>query len=63
MKVRQHAERRVVAYPPDYIKEKLDRHLEKHGGSRSEFITDAIKEKLETIRASNIKTNSVSNCL
>lgn len=63
MEKEKHAERRVVAYPPDYIKEKLDRHLQKHGGSRSEFITDAIKEKLEAIRAINKKTNSVSSCL
>jgi predicted DNA-binding protein len=40
-------ERMVKAYPPAAVKQKLDKYLEKTGQSRSDFLTEAIKEKLE----------------
>lgn len=63
MEKEKHAERRIVAYPPTYVKQKIDKHIELYGGTVSAFIVDAVKEKLDAIKTQNIKNNSVSRCL
>lgn len=63
MEYGQKKERTVVAYPPKPLIAKMDSELQRTGTSRSSFITDAIREKLERIQAQTAATNRVSAIL
>lgn len=63
MDYNQKKQRTVTAYPPLPVIAKMDEAVERTGSTRSAFVTDAIREKLERINAEQAKVSKVSSIL
>ena len=60
MTYEEHKARRIQIVPPLTLKQKIEKYA---GGNMSEFIMDAVREKIAKIEEHNKKINSVKGCL